>query len=985
MSTFQPPLNLILLRTKDAMARLAPHEWSDVVDVPLEELYSGEEYLSASEAGQREGNPVSLPHRHGKVFDQTWFRLRMPELKGNGWWLRWQEQGEATLFHDGEPYCGFDVAHREFELSSTDGEFLMSSICVQSAIWHPEAKGLDSEGSRIEGCKVARRNETIWKLRVELLAAYQLLEHFLKPYGQDYGFTTGASKLPDMHPVPNAIQRMMAGLYEVLNELDASRFDEAQKKLDDWFTRFRGSPEEGKCVLTGHAHVDLVWLWPERVGEQKAIHSFATANYLMERYPNFHFGYSQPHSYQAVERDQPGLMKRVDQNIATKRWEATGALWVESDTLVACGEALMRSFKLGQQWFKEKTGAPSEVLWLPDCFGFSANLPQIAKLCDVKYFFTMKTGWRVQNRFPLTSFRWRGIDGSELIGHTPRCIDNFYNSTVSANEVNYAINHHPQGFIHNELLMPAGYGDGGGGVTEEQIIRAERMSGFYGFPTLEWGRIDEFFHRLEATHDQLPLHSGEISIEHHRGVYTTHHTLKALFRDAEKALQAWEAVRALNGKGPVPQHYWERLVFAQFHDYIPGSSIMEVYDEAFPELAKIAEECREQAAAELGQDGEACLFNSLPEACPATIDTDNGPRRVTLPPVSGLSVNELAAKHVVADNQLSATNNSLSNNRVSTTFNADGEVESLLVDGQKVEADGALNQLWIAEDKPHNFSAWDVDLASWENAYRVEDTAKCVEHGQDEASAWVVFERSIAGNATRITYRLSASSENLEVDLEVDWQTPEKILRAVFPTRYRAREAHFGAPYGVVKRSQVPGEPQADSGWEVAGSRWGMAVNEAVNDGLFLASESKYGFGARDGRLSMTLLRSCRITGAMSEGHSGVVPTALRRRTEQTEYADLGQFTVRYVIGKYDLQRPHPASVAATAFTLPLAYNGESTNLDFDFSCFTQNTLQPEWLTPTPDGWELRAYERGGASGEIKPGSQAVSYGPYEIITVPKE
>ena len=140
-------------------------------------------------------------------------------------------------------------------------------------------------------------------------------------------------------------------------------------------------------------------------------------NRLMDLYPEFVFGYSQPASYDAVKRISPKLMDRVTKRIKSGNWEPLGATEVESDTLMACGEALARSFLLGQKGFTRLQGKPSRVLWIPDVFGYCGSLPQIMQQTGVDYFFTTKLTWSNINLFPYSSFVWRGIDGSEVIVH----------------------------------------------------------------------------------------------------------------------------------------------------------------------------------------------------------------------------------------------------------------------------------------------------------------------------------------------------------------------------------------------------------------------------------------------------------------------------------------------------------------------------------------------------------------------------------------
>ncbi|MEI9999992.1 MAG: hypothetical protein WDO13_12960 [Verrucomicrobiota bacterium] len=205
-------------------------------------------------------------------------------------------------------------------------------------------------------------------------------------------------------------------------------------------------------MLTGHAHIDLVWLWPEKTGEYKARHTFATMSRLIDHYPEFVFGYSQTASYDAVKRSAPKLADQVKKRIAAGRWDPVGALEVESDTLMACGEALARSFRLGQEGFRRLQGRPSRVLWIPDVFGYCGSLPQIMRQSGVDYFFTTKLTWSNINRFPYSSFRWVGIDGSEVVVHVTQ--ENGYNQAVTAQELRTGAKAYRQSDVHDEFLAP---------------------------------------------------------------------------------------------------------------------------------------------------------------------------------------------------------------------------------------------------------------------------------------------------------------------------------------------------------------------------------------------------------------------------------------------------------------------------------------------------------------------------------------------------
>src|SRR5205814_4319910 len=46
-------------------------------------------------------------------------------------------------------------------------------------------------------------------------------------------------------------------------------------------------PQTGSLALTGHAHIDLAWLWPLAETRRKAARTFSTMIGLMDRYPEF--------------------------------------------------------------------------------------------------------------------------------------------------------------------------------------------------------------------------------------------------------------------------------------------------------------------------------------------------------------------------------------------------------------------------------------------------------------------------------------------------------------------------------------------------------------------------------------------------------------------------------------------------------------------------------------------------------------------------
>ena len=455
---------------------------------------------------------------------------------------------------------------------------------------------------------------------------------------------------------------------------------------------------------------------------------------------------------------------------------------VESDTQLPCGEALVRAFELGQEGFRRLRGdgRDSPIVWLPDVFGYSAALPTIMAGFGVPYFYTTKMHWSSATRIPYSSFVWRGMDGSEVLTHLSW---KHYNLEATVEEVRWAADQNRQAGTHDEVLVPVGYGDGGGGPNDAMAERARRLADLAGMPRCRWGSIEGFFDRLAEKTDALPVYAGEMYLEYHRGVQTTRAELKARFRGLERALQAREAAACLAGvavEGEAAarlKHAWKRCVFAQFHDYIPGSSVPEVYEEALPELAALAEEMHTAAAAALAGgdgDGEPIVFNPLPVARTAEV----GPRMVTLPPLAAVRSADLPTLDAPAtacrEDGDAAT---LDNGRLRVVFNARGEAEAMTADGVPLDLRTPAGRLFTFPDHPANYDAWDVDLPTLSNGSAVETPAERSVEDAGSHAPTLVFRRAIGEKSSaELRYRLLPGEPVVRCEIRLDWREPQTLL-----------------------------------------------------------------------------------------------------------------------------------------------------------------------------------------------------------------
>src|SRR5262249_34818332 len=143
------------------------------------------------------------------------------------------------------------------------------------------------------------------------------------------------------------------------------------------------------------------------------------------------------------------------------------------------------------------------------------------------------------NRVPMDTFRWRGLDGSEVLAHfitTPTTVHDpywsrmdTYNGSLGVRAVVGIWDRYRQKALNDELVLPFGFGDGGAGPTRQQLEQARALQSLPGIPRLQIGRAQDALARLHKRvwdQPQLPIWDGELYLEYHRGTYTTQAWLK---------------------------------------------------------------------------------------------------------------------------------------------------------------------------------------------------------------------------------------------------------------------------------------------------------------------------------------------------------------------------------------------------------------------------------------------------------------------------
>jgi alpha-mannosidase len=849
------------------------------------------EQLSAGEAAERTFMPMPEGTAWGAKWEYGWFRgaVALPQVAADKLIvLQVELGGESAVYVNRVATGARDRQHTEITLAQKGATGARYEILVEAYAGHgprvstvgPVPLGQDSvpepgpTQAVIGQSSYGVWNEEVYQLWVDVETLYHLRNHIdpesLRVSEIDRALREFTTIVDLELPLPELI-----GTTRVARAL-----------LRPLLGCANGSTAPTMFVF-GHSHIDVAWLWPLAETERKCVRTFATQLALMERYPEYRFLQSQPHLYWMVKNRYPDLYERIKQAVARGQWIPEGGMWVEADTNISSGESLIRQFIHGKRFFRDEFGVECKMLWLPDVFGYSGNMPQIMKGCGIQFFSTAKIFWSYNggDPFPYNTFTWEGIDGSKVLVH----LCNDYNSEADPGKIIQRWTQRVQKDGIATRLAPFGWGDGGGGPTRDHLEYLRRMGDLEGAPRTRMDSPIAYFDDQEARGVPGARYVGELYFQAHRGVQTSQARTKRGNRKSELALREAEmwavAAQALHGF-VIPREAldtaWRTVLLNQFHDIIPGSSIHRVYEEAeaaYDRAIAMADGVRAQACAALANPGEALtvynslswprtawvplpagyhqLVNSQGETLPIQAVGNKVYAEVALPPCGWRSygLKKGLDGYARIESPLIAQEGLLENEFLRVTFNRRGEITSIYdKETGRDWAAGACNALRMYKDVPTAFDAWDIDSMYQQTPVALESSATIQVLGQGPLAARLEVRRRLNESAMVQVITLRRGSRVITFDTEIDWQERHKLLKVEFPVDVHAHEALHEIQFGHIARPNHASRPFDADRFEVANHKW-TALAEA-NRGAAVLNDCKYGVNVLGNSINLTLLKS---------------------------------------------------------------------------------------------------------------------------------
>ncbi len=817
--------------------KLEPLCWPHVMDLHAEVACSDEPVAFADVP-----TLTFRPIREGEAwasenFACGWFHLtgKLPEgTDRKDLCLEFFNDGEGLLVDaDGNPVKGFTAGSPVFGAMDESIE----------KRFYPLDGFIDADGNidcYIDGASNSLLGEFHDAAKLKKAAVVRKNAEYLDLYYDFdtlYDYVTGID-----YENPNKL-KVLYGLREAENLIKYQDPD-FYPKAKEIFNQLYALPGTEKLTATAvaHAHLDLAWLWPIRETKRKAKRTFSNFIHLSEQYPDFRFVVSQPQQLAWMKEEEPELYRKLQELAKKGNLEPIGGGWVENDTNLPGEESLVRQMLYGQKFWQEEFGSYVRTCWLPDAFGYTGALPQILKQSGQDNFMTIKISWSNRTVFPYNTFRWAGIDGSEVTVHMPP--EGNYNSLAGPKALLAAKKGIKKTDPHDKMMLVYGIGDGGGGPSEVSVERCLRTKDIPYLPHSRFGTAQAFFDDLDP--DTLQRYEGEMYLEKHRGTYTSQSRNKWANREFEERMSALETLlsaRGQYGDTETVNTLWKEALLYQFHDILPGSSISRVYQEtseAYPKMLHKLEELAKQLGVSYCPGGN--LINPGRED---VFFADFVSDRCLLYRGNG----NLIAPQVLKRTKDAGRIDSYQTEFYRVEFAKDGSFARITLPTGEVIAENA-NRLRVFIDTG---DAWDFedDYRDQREVYMELERTE-VQYYEDlvEIQQDYTFKNSTL-TQTILMYK---KHPLIQIMHSVSWNDVGYMVRAEFAPKVWSDTVHSDIQFGYLDRPTTDNTAHEKAQFEICCSKW-FDISEDTA-GLSVLNYAKNGFMAKQGILSLNLLRS---------------------------------------------------------------------------------------------------------------------------------
>ncbi|NMG10984.1 glycoside hydrolase family 38 C-terminal domain-containing protein, partial [Brasilonema sp. UFV-L1] len=395
----------------------------------------------------------------------------------------------------------------------------------------------------------------------------------------------------------------------------------------------------------------------------------------------------------------------------------------------------------------------------------------------------------------------------------------------------------------------------------------------------------------------LPTWEDELYLEFHRGCYTTHGDQKRWNRRCEGLLyeaELFAALATISSEVTYPkaelEAAWKKVLFNQFHDILPGSSITQVYVDALPtwqEVEKVGNDILQQSLTHLASQislgeppqpdaipivvfnslnwqrssvvavdlphphSDACVYNLQGELLPSQLSDDLKLLFLASDvPSVGYRVFWLSPQLPKNGNNITQSDDTKSSLRKQEHFwqkrltleneflrvivdEQTGDLSSIFdkVNDREVLSQAGGNQLQAFQDSGQYWDAWNIDpnYAQHPLPPMQLKSIEWLDTGPVQSRVRVV--RQLGQSEFCQDYILQIDSPVFKIATTVNWQERNCLVKAAFPLNVEADFATYEIPCGAIRRSTQPKTPAEKAKWEVPALHWADLTTSYSIDG----------------------------------------------------------------------------------------------------------------------------------------------------------
>lgn len=389
-----------------------------------------------------------------------------------------------------------------------------------------------------------------------------------------------------------------------------------------------------KAYLVNHTHWDREWYFTTQDAQVLSDQLFTQVLDELETHPEANFTLDgQMSIIDEYIEIHPEAKQRIH-NLVERGQLFIGPWYTQTDALIPCAESLLRNLVIGINDARTNFGKAMMLGYLPDTFGFNANLPMILNQVGIKDFLSWR-GTNFKRQAGSVYFKWRGLGNSIVfaanfpLGYYTGQIDLVSKHNLKefvANRLDKGIQFEADNGNNSDVLIPSG-------IDQMNIVHniAKTVSEInkYSKNDVEISTYPKFMNLLRDK--KLNTYQGELRYPTYSRVHRTIGSVRSRnkrknFKLEQNILRRVEPLMIIAKKSGIKVSngllikLWKQLFDSQPHDTLGGSVTDNVavdIDHRFKQAFEISDGLENYIKKRLAQklklsDHDVVVFNTDP-------------------------------------------------------------------------------------------------------------------------------------------------------------------------------------------------------------------------------------------------------------------------------------------------------------------------------------------------------------------------------------